>query len=99
MKHDVTAIIYDKKGKVLSIGKNSYVKTHTIQAKHADAVGLPHKKFLHAEIAAIIRCKSIERAHRIFVSRTTKTGFGLAKPCPVCEHAISVAGIAVVEHT
>ena len=27
-KHSLTAIIYDKKDRVLSIGQNSYTKTH-----------------------------------------------------------------------
>jgi deoxycytidylate deaminase len=92
-------LIYDKRGRVLSIGKNSYIKTHTIQARHAFAVGLPDKKFLHAEIDAIIKCKSIDKAHKIFISRSTQTGYGLAKPCPVCERAIKMAGIKVIEHT
>jgi deoxycytidylate deaminase len=96
IKHEITAIIYDKRGRVLSVGKNSYIKTHTIQARHANAVGLPHKKFLHAEIDAIIKCRAIDKAHKIFISRPTKTGYGLAKPCPICERAIKMAGI---EHT
>jgi deoxycytidylate deaminase len=98
-RHEITAIIYDKRGRVLSIGKNSYIKTHTIQARHAFAVGLPDKKFLHAEIDAIIKCKSIDKAHKIFISRSIKTGYGLAKPCPVCERAIKMTGIKVIEHT
>lgn len=56
-KQQITAIIYDRKGEVLSIGQNSYVKTHPLQAKHAEKVGLPYKQFLHAEIHAITRCK------------------------------------------
>ena len=38
-KHKITAIIYDKKGRVLSIGQNSYIKTHPYQAKIAKQVG------------------------------------------------------------
>lgn len=99
-RQDITAIIYDKKGRVLSIGQNSYVKTHPLQAKHALQAGEPHKQFLHAEIAAIIRCRDLSKAHRIFVSRVGKSGKPvLAKPCPVCESAIRAAGIKFVEHT
>jgi hypothetical protein len=34
-RHELTAVIYDRKGNVLSIGKNSYIKTHPLQAIHA----------------------------------------------------------------
>lgn len=99
-RFDLTAIIYDKRGKVLSIGKNSYVKTHPLQYKHACEVGLPDKQFLHAEIHAISRCRRLERAHRIVVMRFDKEGQPRnAEPCPVCRSAIRAAGIKVVEHT
>ena len=38
-RQNITAVIYDKRGRVLSIGKNQYLKTHPLQAKHAHAVG------------------------------------------------------------
>lgn len=99
-RQDITAIIYDKKGRVLSIGKNSYVKTHPLQAKHAKKTGLIHKEFRHAEIDAIIRCKDLSRAHTIKVSRILKCGeYGNAKPCPVCQSAIKEAGIKNIEWT
>lgn len=99
-KFDITAIIYDKRGKVLSIGKNSYFKTHPLQHHHACKVGLPDKQFLHAEIHAIARCRHLERAHRIVVMRFDRSGEPRnAKPCPVCQSAIEAAGIKVVEHT
>ena len=99
-KQDITAIIYDRKGKVLSIGQNSYVKTHTLQAHHAKKVGLPDKQFLHAEVHAITRCKDLSKAHKIFVARYGKKGQPLlAKPCPVCQSALEQAGIEVIEWT
>lgn len=99
-RFDMTAMIYDKRGRVLSVGKNSYVKTHPYQARCARNVGLPDKQYLHAEIHAIVRCKQLERAHRIVVMRFDKTGKPKnAKPCPVCESAIAAAGIKIVEHT
>jgi tRNA(Arg) A34 adenosine deaminase TadA len=97
---DITAIIYDKRGKVLSIGKNSYVKTHPLQAKYANKVGLPEKQFLHAEISAIVRCRDLAKAHKIEVFRVGRNGdLLLAKPCPVCESAIRASGIKHIEHT
>lgn len=98
-QHELTAVIYDKRGRVLSIGKNSYVKTHTKFAKEAESLGLPQKKFIHAE-AAIFRLKRADKPHRIFVSRITKGGnFANAAPCPVCRSLIEKAGIKIIEHT
>ena len=100
VKHELTAFIYDKKGRVLSIGQNNYIKTHPLQAKHAKQVGLPEKQYLHAEIHAIARCKDLTKAHRILITRFGKNGQPLlAKPCPVCQSAIRAAGIELVEHT
>lgn len=100
MKHQVTAVIYDKRGRVLAVGQNSYVKTHPLQAHHAHRVGLAEKQFLHAEVAAIVRCRDLSKAHRIMITRFNKRGEPvLAKPCPVCESAIRAAGIQHVSHT
>lgn len=100
VKQELSAIIYDRKGRVLSVGQNSYIKTHPLQAQHAEKVGLPEKKYLHAEVHAIVRCKDLSKAHRIFVSRWNKHGSPMnAKPCPVCMSAINAAGIEIVEYT
>jgi deoxycytidylate deaminase len=99
-QQQVTAIIYDRRGRVLSIGQNSYVKTHPLQFRHALKTGNPEKKYLHAEISAIVKCKNLDRAHRMWVGRVNKNGqYGLAKPCPVCASAIAATGIKYVEHT
>ena len=100
--YKLTAIIYDKKGRVLSIGENNYIKTHPYQAKLAKAAGLEYqeKVFLHAEVSAIIRCKDLSKAHRILVTRVGKSGkLLLAKPCKICESAIKAAGIKFTEHS
>ena len=99
-KQEITAIIYDRKGRVLSVGKNSYVKTHPLQAKHAEKVGLPDKQSLHAEIHAITKCRDLSKAHRIVVTRYDKKGQPLlAQPCPVCQSALESVGIEVIEWT
>jgi tRNA(Arg) A34 adenosine deaminase TadA len=99
-RHILSAVIYDKRGRVISVGQNSYVKTHPLQAKHAVQVGMPDRQFLHAEIHAIVRCRDLTKAHRIFVSRWDHKGNpALARPCPVCVSAIKAAGIEVIEHT
>jgi deoxycytidylate deaminase len=100
MKQNITAIIYDKKGRVLSVGRNSYLKTHPTQAKLAKKAGLPEKIYLHAEVDAIIKCKNLSKAHKIFVSRVDHKGkTRLAKPCPVCQSAIKQAHIKEITWT
>jgi len=99
-KQNITAIIYDRKGRVLSIGKNSYVKTHPLQAKYAKEVGQPYKVHLHAEIAAIVKCKNLRKAYKISVFRYNNQGKPMmAKPCPICMSAIKAAHISVIEWT
>ena len=99
-KPNLTAIIYDKRGKILSVGKNSYVKTHPLMKKMAERVGDPHKVFLHAEVAAIVRCQNLEDAHKIAVFRYNKKGEPVnAKPCEVCQEALRMVGISNIEHT
>jgi deoxycytidylate deaminase len=99
-RFNIKAVITDKRGRVLSIGYNSYVKTHPFQAKHAEKVGLHLKTFLHAEIHAILKCRNLEKAHKISIYRFDRSGNPkIAKPCPVCQSAIEEAGIEVIEHT
>ena len=100
VRQNITALIYDKKGRLLTMGKNSYVKTHPLQAKFANQVGLEHKIYLHAEIDALVKLKDWSKAHKIVITRLGKTGEPLlAKPCPVCERALKMAGITEIEHT
>jgi len=99
-RQDMTAVIYDKRGRVLSIGKNSYVKTSTHMAHHARLVGEPSKIYLHAEVAAILKCKELDRAYRIKVFRFYKDGSEAnAAPCAVCRSAIAATNIRLIEHT
>jgi tRNA(Arg) A34 adenosine deaminase TadA len=99
-RHDITAIIYDKRGNVLSIGKNSYIKTHTLQARYAREVGEDYKIYLHAEVHAITRCKKIDQAHRILITRYDSNGHPVsAQPCRICQTAIANTGIKIIEHT
>lgn len=100
VRQNITAIIYDRKGRIISVGKNNYLKTHPLQAKLAQQVGLEDKIYLHAEVDALVRLKDWTKAHKIVVTRFGKTGEPLlAKPCPVCQRAIQMAGIEYIEHT
>ena len=97
-KVHITATIFDKKGKIISFSENSYTKTHPKQAHYANRVGLHHKTFLHAEIAALVKCR--KQGYKIKIERYGKKGQPLnARPCPICELAIKEAGIKFVEYT
>lgn len=99
-KFSVTAIIYDKRGKVLSVGTNSYIKTHPLMADHARRAGEPYKIYLHAEVHAITRCQDLQRAHRIAIFRYLEDGSpAMARPCPICCSAIAATPIKIIEHT
>jgi len=99
-KHSLTAFIYDKQGKLLSVGRNNYTKTHTVQAKAANKVGRPSCIYLHAEVAALVKIKDWTKAHKIVVMRYLKDGTAApAAPCTICQEVIKQTSIRLVEHT
>ena len=99
-RQNITAMIFDRKGRLLSVGKNSYVKTHPLQAATAKKMNLPDKIFLHAEVDAIVRLEDRDKAYRILITRVSPDGtFRLVKPCTICAEVISKTTIKIVEHT
>lgn len=99
-RFSITAIIYDKRNRILSIGKNSYTKSHTYQAKLAKDVGSPEKIWLHAEVDSIIKCIDLTKAYKISVFRYNEAGLAVsAKPCKICQAAIAKTPIQIIEHT
>lgn len=95
----LTAIIKDKKGNILSIGKNSYIKTHPIMYRLAIEKGIFDSKtiFLHAEIDAINRCKHLDKAYKIEIYRLGKNGKYLnSKPCHICLSGIRKTNIKII---
>lgn len=100
MKPNVTCFVYDRKGNLLSVGRNSYVKTHPIQAKAAKAVGQDQRIYLHAEIHALVQIKDWDDAYKINVVRYGSNGEPLnAAPCEICTYVIKQTGIKRIEHT
>ena len=98
-QYELTATVYDIKGRVLATGKNSYSKTHPRQAHLAHKVGLDEKIYLHAEVAALVKVRN-GKPYKIRVERYDKNGNKMnATPCPICMMAIKEAGIKVIEHT
>lgn len=99
-QYKVAAVITDRQGNILSVGTNSYKKTHTLQAHYATLVGEPKRMFRHAEIHAISRLPRGSKPWAIYVSRMNRNGeFSIAKPCPICAFAIKNTGIKNVHFT
>lgn len=94
----IRATIYNKRGRVISVGYNSYVKTHPLVKRLSEKVNINNKEYLHAEIAALIRCKS--NPYKMLVERKGRDGrYRLAKPCPICMLAIKLAKVKILEYT
>lgn len=99
-RFSIKATVYDKRGRVLTIGENSYEKSHPLQAKFAVKVGLDDKIYLHSEVAAVSKLKKHHKPYKIVVERYKEDGTqAMAKPCPICMEAIKAHGIKVIEWT
>ncbi len=99
-QHHIKAIIYDKRGRILSIGENSYHRTHRVQYSVSRAVGKPNAIYIHGEIDAIVKCREIHNAHKILVMRITPDGYRMAKPCDGCMEGITtLTPIKIIEWT
>ena len=97
-KYEITALAYDKRGKLLSVGRNSYTKTHPLQAQLGRRAGKPNSIYLHAELAALLKAR--EQVWKLVVLRYDKEGKPvLAKPCPSCKLAIKQFQVKQVEYT
>ena len=100
IKQHITALAYDKRGRLLSVGHNSYTKTHRLQAHYAAKVGRPKAIYIHAELSALLKAKARGRVHKLVVLRYGKKGQPLcAKPCAMCQLAIRDFNVKIVEHT
>lgn len=100
-KQRIASVVVDKRGAVLSYGTNSYHRSNPLQKRCSVlAEGNPEKCFLHAEVAAIVKCKRLDKAWKIYVARIDKQGnFQYSAPCPSCSLAIKMSGIKKVEFT
>jgi deoxycytidylate deaminase len=100
--YTMTAYIKDKKGNVLSVGKNSYIKTHPVMFKLGKQVGykLGERINLHAEIDAINKCKNLSKAYsiEIFNYSESKDKYLPSKPCAICTLAISKTPIKFIKY-
>ena len=98
----ICAVACDKRGRVLSVGVNSYIKTNPTMKHYAIKAGNPEAQYLHAEVTALVSLSYNDRqkVHKIFVSRAMKNGeTGLAMPCSICQLALKEYGIKEVSYT
>lgn len=98
-KKKVGAVLLNK-NKVVTSATNLETKSHPLQARFAERVGLHEKIYLHAEIAALVKCKS--DADTIVVARLGGhhgNEIRNAKPCKICRLALQHAGIKDVYYT
>ena len=93
----VGAILLNK-NKVIVTATNLEKKSHPIQAKFAKKVGLGPKIYLHAEIAALVKCK--EECDTIVVARVnSQNKLRNSKPCPICSLALKESGVSKIYYT
>jgi tRNA(Arg) A34 adenosine deaminase TadA len=91
--YKIHAACFNRGNQMIATAVNNYSKSHPLQAHFARKVGLPNKINLHAEIAAILKCKT-KQIHTIWVTRYNKDQYlRNAKPCPICMAAIKAFGI------
>ncbi len=97
-RFQITALAYDKRGKLLSVGRNSYVKTHPLAGYYGKKSGRPDAIYLHAELDALIRARG--DVHKVVVMRYNAAGKPVnSKPCAGCQLALKDWGVKHVVHT
>jgi len=97
----IVAKIFDKRGRLLSYGHNSYV-TDPSFFRFAKPLNEPYRVHQHAEWHAIKRLKftDIERVHTIKIYRFNANGEPvLAKPCRICSRIIESFPFKKIEYT
>jgi deoxycytidylate deaminase len=87
-----------RKSKVVATAVNLETKSHPLQKRLAERVGLGPKIYLHAEINALIKAR--EDADTVVVARVDREGNPkLAKPCPICQLALKESGVVLVHYS
>jgi tRNA(Arg) A34 adenosine deaminase TadA len=86
------------KNKVIATATNLERKSHPLQAKLAEKVGLKEKIYLHSEIAALVKCR--EECDAIVVARVNNQNkLRNSKPCPICSLALKQANVSKVYYS
>jgi deoxycytidylate deaminase len=94
-KYWVIAASLDHHNNIISIGENSYQKTHPMQSRLSHKCGIRNREYLHAEIASLVKNRIL--AESIIVVRMTCSGLvRMARPCNICNLALREAGIKYI---
>jgi deoxycytidylate deaminase len=94
-KYWVIAASLDHHNNIISIGENSYQKTHPMQSRLSIKAGNRNREYLHAEIASLVKNRIL--AESIMVVRMTCSGLiRMARPCNICNLALREAGIKYI---
>lgn len=100
--YNMTAVIRDRKKNILSVGNNSYTKTHPVMALLEKHYSTNHKKirrFIHAEVDAILKCKLTDKMYSIEVYGVTFNGnLVCSKPCELCRGFIKTTKLKKVTY-
>ncbi len=99
-RYEIIATCFDRKGKVLGTGVNSYIKTHPLMKYFAEKAGESAEKiFTHAELQAVLASQR-KGIDSILVQRFKLNGEpALAKPCKTCQEMLKAFGVRRVMYT
>lgn len=87
-----------RKGRVVVATTNAEGKTHPRQKLLAHRVNEPYRVSLHAELRALLKAR--EPVDTLVVGRVNRNGeLCMARPCPVCQLAISEYGVGRVVYS
>ena len=99
-RYNITATAFDKKGRVLSTGKNEYNRSHPLYKHFAILAGESGQKiYKHAEFSACISAGKKE-IYSILVQRHHSNGDPAnAEPCKTCKIMLKSFGVKKVIFT
>ena len=101
-RYEITAFVKNKFGLIISVGLNSYIKSHPLQKFFAEKVGKPHNIYLHAEVRALIiaSIQTYGTPYTLTVKRVDRNNKLMdAKPCEICVEAALFFGIKKINYT
>ena len=93
------SIITDKRNRVVSVGYNSYTKSHPQQQRWGELTGNPHMCYVHSEFSALKKDKH-KKGYKIYIARVDSENRPVySKPCKACEEMLKNSHLKAVEYT
>lgn len=87
-----------RRGRIVVSATNVFGKTHPRQKLLAEKVNQPYRVSLHAELRALLKAR--EPVDTLIVGRVNRLSeLCLARPCPICQLAITEHGIRKVYYS